>query len=855
MAIVQEGTPSLYENASATTVVIPYPAGIVAGELLLVQTSASSSFTPTGPAGWTLRSVMLSGIPAAIFYRIADGTESGSATFTVQSSANRCSGIMTRWSGVDTTTPFDVADVKSAASGVGYTSPTITTSTDSAVIVYTVSLGASGSSSINTPAGITQVEQGGAGGGRRLFSGRELISPAGATGTRSWTQTGSTALQWGGIVTPLRPTAGAVTPTLDMCVNDIPNQTSMVVKVRTTGATSVRLKVGTDSAVSTGIIWGAATTPDGSNNSDLIVSGLSANTRYYYRVAMTNSASTEFLDTYTDVGTFKTDYNGAMNFSFALGSCESNTAESVSFSKIAAKQPDIFLHLGDEYYADGSGTDVANFVTKMTNKRNQTSKQKIYRQSGLSVVPSDHDGMSNNTNAGSDATAWANYNTAYRQCNPVTDMAASGVYRSFRRGRVRFIRIDRRSFATIPSATDDSSKTSLGATQKAWLKNEIDTATEPLIIIQNPDPWVTSASAGDDGWAGYITERNEIADYMTASGKNFIVLAGDMHSLAGDNGTSANNRGGFYMFAASPFAQTSSQKGGPYSTGTYPTTAGVASDQYGWVDITDDGSTITAAFTGYDSGDVSRITLSTSVVTNLTTSPTGISSGETFGTPSNTLDLSVGPTGIASAETWGAVSNTLDLSSTPTGITTGEAFGTASNTMDVTGTPTGIVSSEAWGNPTNNIAGGNLTYTPDGIASAEAWGTAVNTYGAVTGTPDGISSGEAFGATKIFMGNSMVLPKPLSNYSTGDLEYEFYRRQSGLSEGTFNDHKYNFMRNELGGLIEGTLDDIEYEYWKSRSGLTGKRYSLADHRIATFEQTNPGGFNDDGRTYFSQFFS
>lgn len=855
MAIVQEGTPSLYENASATTVVIPYPAGIVAGELLLVQTAASSSFTPTGPAGWTLRSVQLSGIPAAIFYRVADGTESGSATFTVQSTANRCSGIMTRWSGVDTSL-FDVADVKSAAAGVGYTSPTITTSTDSDVLVYTVSLGASASSSINTPAGITQIEQGGAGGGRRLFSGRELISPAGATGTRSWTQTGTASLQWSGIVTPLKPVAGAVTPTLDMCVNDIPNQTTMIVKVKTTGATSVRLKVGTDSAVSTGIIWGAATTPDSNSSSELVVSGLSPNTRYYYRVAMTNSASVEFLDTYTDVGTFKTDYNGPMNFSFAFGSCEANSFESVSFGAIATKNPDLFLHLGDEYYADGTGTSVANFVTKMTNKKNQTSKQKINRQSGTSVTPSDHDGMNNNSNAGTDATAWTNYNDAYRQCNPITDMASSGVYKSFRRGRVRFIRIDRRSFASNPADTDNSSKTCLGATQKAWFKTEIDNATEPLIIIQNADPWNIAAAAGGDDWSGYTTERTELANYMVASGKNFIILAGDMHALAGDNGTGTNNAGGFYNFCASPFNQNASQKGGPYSVGPVPSSGTALTDQYGWVDITDDGSTITAAFTGYSSTNTSLLTLTKTVVTNLDTSPTGIASSEAFGTPSNTLDVSVGPTGISSAEAFGTPSNTLDVTVTPTGITTGEAFGVVTITYGaVSNTPDGIVSSETWGNPTNNIAGGNLTYTPDGIASAEAWGIAANTYGAVSNTPDGITSGEAFGVTKIFMGNSMVLPKPLKDYSTGDLEYEFYRRQSGLSQGTFNDHKYTFMRNELGGIIEGTLDDIEYEYWKTKSGLTGKRFSLADHRIATFEQTNPGGFNDDGRTYFSQFFS
>lgn len=399
---------------------------------------------------------------------------------------------------------------------------------------------------------------------------------------------------------------GTPNPILNRYVQDIPGVTTMAVMINTTNATSVRLKCGTDSSLTAGVVYGAAQTPDGLDNAQVTVTGLTAGTRYYARVAMTKASGIESLDDWSTIGEFVTDTSGAQNFTFAFGSCNTQT-DSPAYGAVATKKPDLFLHLGDEYYSDGSGTDLANFRSKMNLKKTATNQKAIYRTSGSSLAMSDHDGMNNDGNAGSDPTGWANYNTVYREFNPTTDLPTGGIYRSMKRGRVRIIRLDRRSFATIPSATDDASKTCLGATQKQWLKDEITNATEPVILIQQGEPWIENASAGDDAWAGYTTERTELSDFFIASGKHIAMLAGDMHALAAEDGS--GSPGKVAVFHAAPFHTTSSSKGGPYDVGPYPASGIASTQQYGWMDVTDTGSTITFVFRGFSADDVERVTL------------------------------------------------------------------------------------------------------------------------------------------------------------------------------------------------------------------------------------------------------
>jgi alkaline phosphatase D len=348
-------------------------------------------------------------------------------------------------------------------------------------------------------------------------------------------------------------------------------------------------------------VFGGAGTPDADGYVTLTATGLTANTRYYYRVEMTDTNSTVELDTAATVGRIKTAPSGAASFAFDFGSC-ANSTDPIVFPLITARADDMFFHLGDMFYNDGSGTTLANIRSKLEGKIQATNHAALYAQINMAHTPSDHDVAQNDSNNGTDPTAWGNYRTASAQLFPDVDHYYTWVW-----GRVRFIKLDTKNFASDSSLTDNSSKSLLGTTQKQWFKDTIDAATEPAMVIVQSDPWNGSAIAGDNGWFGFTTERTELANYMVASGKNFVIIGGDMHAAAADDGT--NSPGGITLFQAAPFGQTASQKGGPYTTGPIPSSGTAFTTHYGRVVVTDTGGSIAFAFNAYDSTDTSVVNL------------------------------------------------------------------------------------------------------------------------------------------------------------------------------------------------------------------------------------------------------
>ena len=110
----------------------------------------------------------------------------------------------------------------------------------------------------------------------------------------------------------------------------------------------------------------------------------------------------------------------------------------------------------------------------------------------------------------------------------------------------------------------------------------------------------SSPTAADDDWSAYPDERRAIADALAEAGvKNLIMVAGDAHMVAIDDGTgsgySSAGEPGFPILHAGALDRRGSVKGGPYSHGTFP-----GGGQYGIVEIGDDGGdTIEVGLRGY----------------------------------------------------------------------------------------------------------------------------------------------------------------------------------------------------------------------------------------------------------------
>jgi alkaline phosphatase D len=188
----------------------------------------------------------------------------------------------------------------------------------------------------------------------------------------------------------------------------------------------------------------------------------------------------------------------------------------------------------------------------------------------------------------------------------LSSLTHRGIYQTFSYGRVRSIATDNRSYKSPRSVVDGTGKTMLGAEQKQWFKDTITTATEPVLIWVNENPWISPPSQTQDYWGGYTTERTELANFIAASGKKLAIVSGDMHALAADDGT--NSPGGIPVFQAAALRGSSSHKGGPYTYGPLPSTVGLAVQQYGVMSVLDTGAEIALRFTGYQAGGIAALT-------------------------------------------------------------------------------------------------------------------------------------------------------------------------------------------------------------------------------------------------------
>lgn len=386
---------------------------------------------------------------------------------------------------------------------------------------------------------------------------------------------------------------GAVTPT------------SFRVRAKVTGS-SVRLRVSTSSDLSTPTFFGPATPVLGIATLD--ATGLAPNTAYYWGIE-----DDSVLDaTSGAVTTFPTP-GSAANFTVAVSSCAGHHIGDTTFwppdagitgvsnhpvfDEIRRKRPLLFMHLGDLHYRDIATDDPALFRQAYDDVLAAPRQAQLYREIPLAYMWDDHDFGPNNSDrtSASRSASIASYRErvpSYPLSDPV------GIWHTFVIGRVRFIITDLRSAKDPYTDPDSSSKTMMGATQKAWFKATLLAATEPVIVWASSVNWLGAANPASTSWTGYPTERQELADFFTANGiaERLIMLTGDTHALGIDDGSN-NAWGGFPILLASPLDSNPSFPGILTSHGTYSVRG-----QYGTVGVVDDGERVTVTLAGWTEG-------------------------------------------------------------------------------------------------------------------------------------------------------------------------------------------------------------------------------------------------------------
>jgi len=175
---------------------------------------------------------------------------------------------------------------------------------------------------------------------------------------------------------------------------------------------------------------------------------------------------------------------------------------------------------------------------------------------------------------------------------------------------------DNRSERTRWNIGDSPAKTVLGS-QKAWFKEQLLVASNDpdvgAIFWVNSFPWTGTGASTGDSWAGYPTERAEIATFIKDNNiQKVFILSGDQHATSFDDGRSydfaANGTNpypggqfanGIPVFQAAPMGQSYSSKGGPYMinpmrSAAYPV------QQVGLVTVYDYGTNLLINFRTYD---------------------------------------------------------------------------------------------------------------------------------------------------------------------------------------------------------------------------------------------------------------
>jgi len=611
------------EIASGTAVTGVMPATAAAGDLLLAHVTGNGQTAPsTPPAGWTLVT-SVDGITAsavngsALFYKIAAAGDAGaSVSFTGGSTtASRMSVIVARVTGHNASTPFDVAAAadKGPTGTTTFNAPAITTVNANALVLWFItknSGSATAGAAPTTTDGPTRIAytDGAVEAGRVQAAFTQTQAAAGSTGTPLFTSAASS--QWTAITAAVRPAAAASTATPGTYVSawtGDPDGDSVPIKVKTTGAASVRLKVGTDAGVTTGVTWTAPVVPDSSGYSRFVLAGLPNGAARRYQVEVDGVLA-------APVGSFTTDTPAAqLSYRAAFGSClTSGNSTRTAFDNILANQPRLMLHLGDWGYDNNVSTSQAS---------QQASVEKQIAANGglrdlIRQVPtvwqfSDHDSGQNDWTGGPGPQTPAVL-ASYAEVVPYEGtLPAGGIYRAVHCGRIKYILTDGRSFKSAASATDDANKTMFGMAQEAWIAQQLADAAYLVKVLCVDVPWDYPTTAGDDKWGGYKAAGQRLVDAITAAKARVFLIHGDAHSLCADDGTSPNNLGGLPVAGAAPFGNSTSVKGGPYSQGTWPTAAnvGTTEQQHGLLDVTDTGDTITIRFSGRDKTNTERVTL------------------------------------------------------------------------------------------------------------------------------------------------------------------------------------------------------------------------------------------------------
>ena len=251
----------------------------------------------------------------------------------------------------------------------------------------------------------------------------------------------------------------------------------------------------------------------------------------------------------------------------AIGSCCNQYLNMSIFKYIKNKNPDLYIALGDNMYADNIlNLDFASFLQSQYGLLTNNFDFNSLKTSIPCIATwDDHDYGKNN--AGAEFTyklvSKDKFLTFWNVPANSDRRTHEGIYTSYMYGdaahKVQVIVLDCRNFLNVISsepisATSDTNKTILGATQWAWLKQELQKPALVRIVVSS-----TQMCTEHNGWEAWANYPHEIDRFFRtvkeANAEGVFVVSGDVHYAEFSKRTKAGQYP-IYDFTASGLTHT-----------------------------------------------------------------------------------------------------------------------------------------------------------------------------------------------------------------------------------------------------------------------------------------------------------
>lgn len=334
-------------------------------------------------------------------------------------------------------------------------------------------------------------------------------------------------------------------------------------------STNPNLAIESDQIVNVPVAYGDFA-PDEHGVKALSVESLAPTTPYYYGITRPQRTANSAVVA-GEVGFFVTPApeGSRMDFTIATGSCSYTGSKSESFSDVLSLNPLMFIHMGDLHYEDLNTLDIDERLGAYDKVMGSPSQRLLYMRTIFSYMWDDHDWLGNNQDS-EDFAAATVAKLAYNLGIPNYPLGSSSApaadaakYQAFTIGTVRFIVTDLRSESF--RSTEYYPGRVYSTEQKEWLFNELaQAANYDFVVWVTTRSWTEPVKIGSDSWGGFVSDRDELSAYIAATvgagPRNLLVLSGDNHMVAFDDGSSTDfsgqdvNPGGFPLLHSGPLA-------------------------------------------------------------------------------------------------------------------------------------------------------------------------------------------------------------------------------------------------------------------------------------------------------------